>query len=208
MIFYSNFTPKSKKEQIISSALYIIFGILFMIIPGIIAKSFATFVGVALVAFGIYKLIFAFSYHVGYGYLSSILLLIFGFVIMFNHEGFLSMLQVLIGISVTMMGINKLMYSFMLKGTYKYWYLNTIIGAVILIMGFLIAFNPFESMNILIFIIGAALAIYGITKLISALNKKEEIDEEQMHQFFENVTSHTKKHNNDDAIDADFEEKK
>ena len=208
MIYYSNFKPKSKKEKIISAVLYIVFGVLFIIIPGIIAKSFTTFIGIALLAFGLYKLTFSLMNRVGYGYISSALLLILGLVIILNHSAASNVILLLIGFSVTFMGINKLVYSFMLKNTYKYWYVNTIIGALILALGLVMCFNPFSTMNVFIIILGVALTIYGITKLISAFNKKEEIKEEDMHQFFDSMRNHSNKHNNDDAIDADFTEKK
>lgn len=212
MYYFTNFKPKSKKEQIISAVLYLVFGALFIFIPGVVANSLAIFLGVLLLAIGAYKLIFTIINKISYGYASSIILIILGIVILLNQSATVSLLIILIGIGVIYLGVSRLFYSFMLKHYYKYWYVSLITGIILTVMGIILCINPFDTLSVFITILGVILLFYGIVKLISALNKKEELNDEQFNEFFNTLLhrdNETKtKKDDDNVIDADFKEKK
>ena len=208
MIIYSsfnNFPQKSRKQKFTNAILYILFGLIFMFLSNFIVKSFAIMIGVLLILFAIYHLIFGIVYKQGFSLITSILMLVLGIVAIAANEGLITFIKIFLAIGAISLGIKRVFYSFMLKDYSKYWFVNTIVGVIISVLGIMMLAGKFE-LNIIVIILGAIFTIYGVSKLISLLNKKEqEYSDKEMNQFFEKFNkNHT---NEDDIIDVEVKEK-
>lgn len=207
MIVYTNFTnfpQKTRKQKIISAILYIVFGLAFMFFSNFIVNSFVLMIGITLILFAIYNLFFGLAYKQGTSLITSIFLLLFGIIAIVARDGVLQIIKIMLSLSAIMMGIKRIFYSFLLKDYTKYWFVNTIIGTIIAVLGILMFAGKFE-LNIIIIILGAIFTIYGSSKLISALNTKEqEYSNNEMKDIY---SRYNKKIHSDDVIDVEVKEK-
>ena len=201
---FSNFPQKTRKQKIINAILYIVFGLLFMFLSNFIVNSFALMIGITLILFAAYNLFFGVTYKQGTSLITSIFLLLFGIIAIVAKDGVIEVIKIMLSLSAILMGIKRIFYSFLLKDYTKYWFINTIVGTVIAILGILMFAGKFE-LNIIVIILGAIFTIYGSAKLISALNSKEqEYSNNEMKDIY---SRYNKKIHSDDVIDVEVEEK-
>lgn len=164
---------KSIKTNILGSAvLCIILGIVLMVYPDTSLTLVCQAVGVIVLVTGIGFIIShirggLFSLFYKLDLILGLLFLILGVYILMNPWGLLSIIPVVFGVLLIYHGISDLGQAMELR---KYeadrWWISVIIAAITLALGFVIMSNPFETIDMLMRIIGACLVYDGLSNLL------------------------------------------
>ncbi len=165
----------AKTGCIITSAALMALGLLMIVWPGLSITLVGFIAGAMLIALGILKLIgyfsrdlyrLAFQYDLAFG----LLLIMLGLLLFTVPESMMLMVCLIVGISIAGDGLLKIQTSMDARQFgLKSWWLILILGILAAIFGITTAFRPFESANLLMTLIGAALLAEGTLNLCVSL---------------------------------------
>lgn len=163
-----------KKSVLVTNLIYIIVGITMMIIPGFISNFICYIIGILIILFSSSSII-KYNQLKQHNIITKIILvigimaLIFGLVIVVNPKNFASIVPIVIGIYIMTIGISKYNQAMEFKRVnYKHWYSVLLSAVLLLLLGIVIIFNPFETLTLvirlvgIIFIINSLYDIYNI----------------------------------------------
>ena len=175
----------AKTGYIAISATLCIFGILLIVDPTFSVSAIKTFTGVALIAFGIIKIIgyfsrdlyrLAFQYDLAFG----ILVLPLGIIVLVRLENLMSFISVALGICVLADGLFKVQMSLDAKrfGITVWW---LVLAAAIAAgsIGLVLIFRPGNSSEALTVLMGATLLADGILSIITVLTSVKIINHQR-----------------------------
>ena len=152
------------------SILMIVLGLLLLFWPGHVMTTAVKIVGIALLVGGA---ITAFSWHRGRGagvgivrLAEGILMAVGGLVLLFAPRLLISILPVLLGLFIIVNGGINLMQALDLRSQgYSRWGVSLALAALTILLGLLILFNPFSTMEMLVAAIGGIIFYNGISNL-------------------------------------------
>ena len=165
----------AKYGYIFLSCLFVVFGIVLMAVPNFSITLLVRIGGVLLIVFGGVKILgycsqdryrLAFQFDLALG----ILLLALGVILLFRTDAMLHIICTLLGIFVLADGLLKVQTAIDAKefGLGSWWMILT--SAVVTgIIGFLLIFRPYESVNAIMTLLGLAILAEGILNLITVL---------------------------------------
>ncbi len=170
------FLKEIKSSLLIMSGFYIIVGLVMLIAPGFVSNSICYLIGaLCLIVGGL--AIYTYIASEVYGSLGAALLIVaivfiaFGIFIILNPETFLSFIPIIMGVILVVDAFGKMQSSMTLKKYgYEYWWEVMVAAAIIFVFGILLLFNPFESLILLIRMLGIFLAIDGLANLLTVLS--------------------------------------
>lgn len=144
----------------------ILFGIFALFVPQATAKTIVVYFGLILVvggAIGLYVSINNMKQNKPYivNLLSSLLSVLIGIFIVIYTRRSLEIFAAIIGIWAVIIGITQLIISFNLSKTSSQRKVLMVNSIITLIFGLILFFNPFESVVIIIFIVGVLALIFG-----------------------------------------------
>jgi len=165
----------AKIGYIIMSALFVLFGILLLIYPENMGKAAGLITGIAIMVFGIFKIVgyfskdlfrLAFQYDLAFG----ILLEVLGIIILTKPGGFVEFITIVIGIAFLADGLLKIQISLDSKefGISRWWsvlLMAILTGAV----GTLLIISPAWGSELLIRILGASFITEGVLNFITVM---------------------------------------
>lgn len=165
-----------KKSILLTDIIYLFIGFLMAVIPKFISDFICYIMGIIIILFGSNRIL-KYMELKKKNSLSNILLfigiiaLIIGLVIIVNPKSFASIIPLIIGVYVFVLGITKYNQAINFKEAgYKSWY-NVMISAVLLsVLGLIVAFNPFETLTLIIRLVGIAFIINSIYDLYNTYN--------------------------------------
>lgn len=161
-----------KTTYIIVSALMILLGLLFVILPDITLNTVCYIIGALLIVFGITKLICYFAkdiYRLAFQFdlALGIAAIVLGALIMLKSVKLL--IPISIGIFMLFDGAFKLQTTIDAKRFgIKYWWLILTLAILTCACGFLLIFNPFDGIRIIAIMLGISLVVDGIQNLCVA----------------------------------------
>lgn len=166
----------AKYGYILMSVLFCVAGILMLLKPDISAQAIGLFAGLSMIVFGVIKLIgyyskdlfrLAFQYDLQFG----ILLIILGFVTIFNPGDVMSFVSITGGVCVIINSLFKIGISLEAKKFgIREWWITALFSCVAGIVGILLVGRPAEALNIMVMIIGIAFLIEGLLNISVALS--------------------------------------
>lgn len=156
----------------INGILAIIFGIIALLIPNITIAVLSIYLAIALIIGGIVLIIGTkdrkdaiINWHVFL--IEGIIGILVGFLILIRPISAATFLTVIIGIWALVIGA-ILLFMYIQNRKHKINSFTHLIGGILsLAFGFLIIINPFESLRIIIVLIGLYAIVYGIISLIN-----------------------------------------
>ena len=152
--------------------LYVYFGSSFINqIIGIVVGSFILFIGIinAIKCYKRNEINFS-----SMSFILSILIIAVGIFVICSPLIVTQALTIMMGIIMTIIGVNKVTYAILLKKqTFHIWLFSLILGILITIFGLTILFNPFSNI-IITKIIGIILIVIAVSDLINLLIIKKE----------------------------------
>ena len=165
----------AKTGYIFSSAMLFVLGLLLVISPEAGKEVFADILGVAMIIFGIIKLIgyfskdlfrLAFQYDLAFGILITLL----GIITIVRRGDIVEFLCIVLGIIILADGLFKIQMSMDARefGIHKWWLIFSF-AIITGVIGLLLVFMPAEGSLILMRLMGIALMAEGIMSLITVL---------------------------------------
>ena len=192
------FLKEMKWEAILTSALYIVLGVVTIAIPETMVKTLGYLMGILLIVVGAVSMICYLlreasqnHYRNGFGY--GLVSIAVGIIFLYKAEWIMSMVPMILGILVLASGCGKLQEVIDMKraGCEK-WLPVLILAAVNIVLGAVIVANPFDVLLRLLQMVGIGLIFSGITDCITVIYVTG-----RMKGYFEKIN----------AVDATFTEK-
>ena len=166
----------AKTGYIVMSILFCAAGILFMAEPGISTEIIGVCIGVAMILFGIVKLIgyfskdlfrLAFQFDLEFG----ILMIILGVIVLFNPKNLMGFICIALGISILLDGLFKIRIAMDSRQFgIKSWWLILSLAIVTGVIGVFLIFESVIGSQILSVLLGLTLLSEGILNLYTAIS--------------------------------------
>lgn len=172
-IFMENYFKKSSIISLILSVLIFIIAICLVVAPVQVASNTVTILGYVLVAAGVSHCISYFLTRneinlLNFEFAQSILSLILGFVLVFNPTGTIISIAAFVGIYLIVNSVFKIQLSLNIatKKVNK-WGVLLAAGVIELVFALLLMFMPFQTIKLLLMIVGSFLAITQLFDIYS-----------------------------------------
>lgn len=159
------FLKKSSWTDIITSLIFILFGVMLVLSPEMIQAMIAILLGAIFIAMGIFRLInyFASGKIDSYSLASGIIAMIVGIVILFCSETILSIFRIIIALWIIYSGIINLQTTIIWKDfKSRLWLLTLILSIVMIVAGIFILINNGAILQT----VGVIIIAYAIINII------------------------------------------
>ncbi len=172
----------AKAGYILMSAVFCVLGVLFIVRPDQSLKVMGQVLGLAMIAFGIFKLVgyfsrdlyrLAFQYDLEFG----ILLIVLGIIALPRWSDVVGVLAAALGISVLADGLFKIRIA-MDARTFgiRDWWMILVLAIVTCGAGALLVLRPWQGAKLLAWLLGASLLCEGVLNLCVAVSTVKIID--------------------------------
>ena len=161
----------AKVGYIILSALFSVLGILVIIFPSVFSKLLCYFLGGAMIAYGIVRIIgyfsndiyrLAFQFDLASGIISAVL----GLIMIIRPDFMISFIGVIFGIFILMDGMFKIQMALDAKRFgLEYWWLIAALAVIAGVFSVIMILNPFGGANALMILVGISLLLEGVLNL-------------------------------------------
>lgn len=181
-----NYFKKFKANDVISSSVFVLIGLVLLIWPGTSTQVVCMVLGGVLLAYGIIQIVmYLFAgektlYYQGMLIL-GIILSVIGAWILLKPEMIIAAVPVIMGIIIVMHGLHNVVQGIQLKGMdYEKWWIAFALGIVTVALGGVLIYNPFSVVNTVVRVIGAFLIYDGISRIwiASRVSKSRKIKEQ------------------------------
>ena len=166
----------AKTGYIVMSIVFCVVGVLFIALPARSAVMIGRVLGAAMAAFGVVKLVgyfsrdlyrLAFQYDLEFG----ILLIALGVIVLLRTNGVMDFICIAAGVSILADGLFKIQIAIDARRFgIRDWWLILLLAVVTCGVGLLLVFRPWESVQVLTVLLGAALLAEGVLNLCVALS--------------------------------------
>ncbi|MDE6932186.1 MAG: DUF308 domain-containing protein [Oscillospiraceae bacterium] len=166
----------AKTGYIVMSVVFCVVGVLFIALPARSAVMIGRVLGAAMAAFGVVKLVgyfsrdlyrLAFQYDLEFG----ILLIALGVIVLLRTNGVMDFICIAAGVSILADGLFKIQIAIDARRFgIRDWWLILLLAVVTGGVGLLLVFRPWESVQVLTVLLGAALLAEGVLNLCVALS--------------------------------------
>lgn len=169
-----NFFYRADNHGVLLSILMIVIGLLLAIWPGHVMTTTFKILGVALLVGGG---LLIFSWYNGRGRSGSVITLaegivmvIAGLVVLVTPKFLISIVPFCVGAVITLNGIFNLAQALdQRKIHYDRWFVSLAMAILTIVLGLLILFNPFSTMEMLVVAIGVIIIYNGVSNLLIEL---------------------------------------
>lgn len=175
----------AKTGYIVMSAVFCVVGVLFIALPAQSAVIIGRALGVAMTVFGVVKLVgyfsrdlfrLAFQYDLEFG----ILLIALGILVLLRTSNVMDFICIAMGVAILADGLFKIQISIdSRRFGIRSWWLILILAVTAGGVGLLLVFRPWESVQVLTVLLGAALLAEGVLNLCVALSTVKIIKHQQ-----------------------------
>ena len=166
----------AKTGYVVMSIVFCVVGVLFIALPARSAVMIGRVLGAAMAAFGAVKLVgyfsrdlyrLAFQYDLEFG----ILLIALGVIVLLRTNGVMDFICIAAGVSILADGLFKIQIAIDARRFgIRDWWLILLLAVVTGGVGLLLVFRPWESVQVLTVLLGAALLAEGVLHLCVALS--------------------------------------
>ena len=166
----------AKTGYVVMSIVFCVVGVLFIALPARSAVMIGRVLGAAMAAFGAVKLVgyfsrdlyrLAFQYDLEFG----ILLIALGVIVLLRTNGVMDFICIAAGVSILADGLFKIQIAIDARRFgIRDWWLILLLAVVTGGVGLLLVFRPWESVQVLTELLGAALLAEGVLNLCVALS--------------------------------------
>ena len=169
---------KTTNSIICSSIIAFIVGLIMVISPSMSIKTIGTIISIYIILHGIVLIVLdmqASKYYIPFdGMLSGILSVILGIILLGKPNILSTIFTIAIGVWIALSSINSIKMAISLRNDDAPWFLLLLLGIVDLVVGIIVAFNPFEaSLSITVFA-GIMIMIHSIISIIDMIIIKKD----------------------------------
>lgn len=171
---FSNFL----KLSILSSIIFILFGLLLFINPDGVITSISLIIGLILLIIGIVELVCYFKDRINYQniLMLSLFFIATGIILISNPNIIATIIPIFIGVCMLALGIQKIDIAMLIKGSDRWVYI-LITGIITLLCGILLIVNPIKGAFIATKMIGLIIMVYSVLDIIDCLVLKKNVKE-------------------------------
>lgn len=169
------------RKGIIRSVIAVLLGIIFLIAPDLVSNTLGIILGATVLFVGIVSFLTIFTKDggkpVGINYFNLALSLAVGIVLLIFPDSFVAFLMFLLGIILVICGIGQISSLVSVRkwgvraNPFEY-----IIASLLILLGVVVCFNPFDTKNIIFWLFGIGIIVYGITNLISLIRIRKNLE--------------------------------
>ena len=157
-------------HNIALSILMVVIGLILVIWPGHVMTTAMTVLGIALLAGGVISILYWYRGRMRdvsvFRLAEGIVLAIAGLVVLCAPKLVISIIPLIVGIGVCLNGIFNLAQALDLRREgYENWVVSLALAILTLVLGLLIVFNPFKTMEALVVAIGVITLYNGVSNL-------------------------------------------
>lgn len=168
-------------KGIIRSVIAVLLGVIFLIAPDLLPNTLVIILGATILFVGIVSFLTIFTKDggkpVGINYFNLALSLIVGIVLLLFPDFFVALLMILLGIILIICGIGQISsLTSVRKWGVKANPFEYIIAILLILLGVVICFNPFDTKDVIFWMFGIGAIIYGITNLISLIRIRKNLE--------------------------------
>lgn len=171
----ADFLTQLRKQTIIVALCYLAVGLLFVCVPDITVKAIGVILSIALLAFGMLKIIIFFARRdtalpdrasLPFGIVLAIAALVF-FV---KPDILVSIIYVILGLALIVNGALKMQAGVELKyNESPYWSSAVVASIAVIILGAIAIFAPFTTAKTVIVLVGISMICSGVFDAVSAI---------------------------------------
>lgn len=175
----------AKTGYIVMSVVFCVVGVLFIALPAQSAVMIGRVLGAAMAVFGMVKLVgyfsrdlyrLAFQYDLEFG----ILLIALGVIVLLRTNGVMDFICIAAGVAILADGLFKIQIAIdSRRFGIRDWWLIMVLAVVTGGVGLLLIFRPWESVQVLTVLLGAALLAEGVLNLCVALSAVKIVKNQQ-----------------------------
>lgn len=175
----------AKTGYIVMSVVFCVVGVLFIALPARSAVMIGRVLGAAMAVFGAVKLVgyfsrdlyrLAFQYDLEFG----ILLIALGVIVLVRTNGVMDFICIAAGVAILADGLFKIQIAIdSRRFGIRDWWLILVLAVVTGGVGLLLIFRPWESVQVLTVLLGAALLAEGVLNLCVALSAVKIVKNQQ-----------------------------
>lgn len=180
---------KEKKGTILRSIILIVGGITLLLYPEMATNTLAYCIALVFIVMGVINVIGFIKNAKGtgegysYGLVVGVMLIVFAALI---SRILISLIPIILGFIVLFSGLMKLQQVFLLTNNkVDGWIPIAVMAGINIVVGCLAVFNPFDTVNLLLRIVGAGLLFGGVTDLISSGYVSKKIKTEDGHEVID-----------------------
>ena len=168
------------RKGIIRSVIAVLLGIVFLIAPDLLPNTLIIILGATVLFVGIVSFLTIFTKDggkpAGINYFNLVLSLIVGIVLLIFPDFFVALLMILLGIILIICGIGQISsLTSVRKWGVKANPFEYIIAALLILVGVVVCFNPFDTKDVIFWMFSIGAIVYGITNLISLLRIRKNL---------------------------------
>lgn len=171
---------RSTNSIIISSILSIIVGIIMVINPEMSIRTISIVISIYIILYGILLIaldIKANFYYIPFnGFLSGILSIILGIVLLSKPNILSVIITIIIGSFILLQSIESITLALTIRSKKTPWIMLLFLGFVDLLAGILVLFNPFEAMISIVMFIGLMIIVHSVITIGTMLLVKRDIN--------------------------------
>jgi len=191
---------------ILDASVYIVLGVISIIFSATLINFLTLILGIGAIVIGVIRIVYTFISPNNQPLLfTGILYLAVGLILASFPSTSQSIIASIIGIGILLAGASKTFSARAFKSIDKNWWINFAIGISQMIFGIVLISNPFESMQVIVILIGAYLIYFGVSALLDAFifhRKAKNID-----STFEQYEKHSNGTIGEEPIDVEIIEK-
>lgn len=175
----------AKTGYVVMSVVFCVVGVLFIALPARSAVMIGRVLGAAMVVFGAVKLVgyfsrdlyrLAFQYDLEFG----ILLIALGVIVLLRTDGVMDFICIAAGVAILADGLFKIQIAIdSRRFGIRDWWLILALAVVTGGVGLMLIFRPWESVQVLTVLLGAALLAEGVLNLCVALSAVKIVKNQQ-----------------------------
>ncbi len=170
------FLKEIKSSLLIMSGFYVVIGFVMLLAPTFVSNSICYLIGALCIIVGGLA-IYTYIASEVYGTLGAALLIVAavfiaaGIFIVLKPESFASFIPIIMGVILVVDAFGKMQSSMTIKKYgYTYWWEVLAAAIIIFVFGIILLFNPFDSLMLLIRMLGIFLIVDGFSNLLTVLS--------------------------------------
>ena len=163
-----------RNSLVLTSALYIVLGLVLMLFPGSALRWTSMVLGAATLAWGIARMASYWreggAYNQRFDLFFGVLLALLGLFLILCPQFLASIIPFALGVYVLVDSVSAIRRSLDMKALgYEKWWAALASALVLALFGALMVFNPFKAMSTLVLVIGLGLVFDGVNTLATTL---------------------------------------
>lgn len=172
-----------KWQSLMTSALYIIMGIVLIVFPETTATTLCYVVGISGVVIGVFTVLAYLlrDVHKNYyrnDFVSGMMEILLGAFVLYKAQLVIDLIPFILGIFIVFSGINKLQNCIDVRRMgYGSGLLFFVLAMINIVVGIILIIDPFGAVKVLFMVIGAGLVFSGITDTVATLYMAKKVKE-------------------------------